>query len=98
MFTLCGESVHQGADILFVTDGICRVSEEFATWIRDEKTRLGACAYSVLLESTGSSETSGTAGTAGARELERYSDEVWTTNDLMSGGDGLAGDILGRLA
>lgn len=89
MFTLCGESVHQGADILFVTDGICRLSEEFATWIRDEKARLGASAYSVLLEST---------GTAGARELERYSDEVWTTTDLVSGGDGLAGDILGRLA
>lgn len=92
MFTLCGESVHQEADMLFVTDGICRVPEEFAAWIRDEKVRLGASAYSVLLGSEDSS------GVSGARELERYSDEVWTTRNLTSGGDGLAGDILGRLA
>lgn len=89
MFTLCDESAHEGADMLFVTDGICRVPEEFAAWIRDEKTRLGASAYSVLLGSEGSS---------GARELERYSDEVWTTNNLLSGADGLAGDIFARLA
>lgn len=89
MFTLCGESAHEGADMLFVTDGICRVPEEFAAWIREEKARLGASAYSVLLGSEDSS---------GARELERYSDEVWTARDLTSGGDDLAGDILGRLA
>lgn len=95
MFTLCGESVHQGADMLFVTDGICRVPEEFAAWIRDEKARLGASAYAVLLQSTGSSSP---ATAPEERELERYSDEVWTTRDLVSGGDGLAGDIFDRLA
>jgi len=85
MFTLCEESAHKEADLLFITDGICRVPEEFAQWIRDEKLRLGASAYSVLL---GSSE---------CQELERYSDEVWTLQNLVSSADASGPDTAAEI-
>lgn len=85
VFAICEESAHQGADALMVTDGICRVSEGFAGWVREEKSRMNSSFYSVLIGSTESGE------------LQRYSDEVWTISDLISAGDDTAAQIFEAL-
>lgn len=88
LFGLRGEHAYEsGADMLFVTDGLCRVSEPFAGWIREEKTRTGTTVYSVLI---GSQDT---------HELERYSDQVWSTRDLAAAGTPgeIAGEVFDRL-
>lgn len=85
VFALCEESAHQGADVLLVTDGICRVPEEFSQWVREEKSRMNSSFYSVLIGSTQSGE------------LQRYSEEVWTVTDLISAGDDTAAEIFERL-
>lgn len=85
LFTLSAESAHKGADLVFITDGICNVSEEFAGYIRESKEQLGATAYSVLI------------GESNSAELQRYSDEVWTVTDLLCSATTVAGELFSRL-
>jgi len=65
------ESAFNKADVVMITDGECRVSSAFLkNFLEIKKTREFAV-YSVLLGLS-------------PRELERWSDQVWTVNDLLN--------------
>ncbi len=69
---VASESAYDGADLLLVTDALCRLSDEFQRKLLSEKSQRGMRLYSVLI------------GTRSAGELERYSERVFTLEDLKS--------------
>lgn len=84
---VAGESDYDGADLLLVTDALCRLSDEFLGRLVAEKTRRGTRLYSVLI------------GARSAGELECYSERVFTLEDLKSAAPAreVAGEIFSGL-
>lgn len=80
---VAGEVDYDGADLLLVTDALCRLSDGFMERLVCEKSRRGMRLYSVLI------------GSSSGGELERYSEKVFTTSDLKTSGHGrdVAGEI-----
>lgn len=64
------ESKFKKADIVLITDGECAVSEEFLTSLVQTKQHKEFRIYSVLIGGS-------------PRELNRWSDEVWSVQDLF---------------
>lgn len=56
------EERYMKADILMITDGACGLGDDFAAWLRQQKTELDASVYTVLCD--------------GARIQDKFSDEV----------------------
>jgi uncharacterized protein with von Willebrand factor type A (vWA) domain len=84
---MAAEPAYEGADLLLVTDELCRLDDPFLERLLEEKKHRRMRFFSVLI---GSPRSSG--------ELERYSDRVWTLRDL--GGtypDHAAGELFGSL-
>jgi uncharacterized protein with von Willebrand factor type A (vWA) domain len=71
---IAAKSPYAGADLLLVTDAICRLSDEFVQELLAENERRGISLYSVLI---GSRDTT---------ELARYSDEVHALGSVSGGG------------
>lgn len=85
---IAGGSRHEGADLLLITDALCRLSDGFVGELEGHKRRLGFKLYSVLI---------GADRRQAEKELGRYSEEVWGVSDLAAGGDGVAGSVFGRI-
>ena len=64
------ESAFNKADIVMITDGECAVSDEFLKELQKAKAEKQCRIYSVLIGSNVS-------------ELKRWSDELWSINDLL---------------
>ncbi len=86
---IAGGSRHEGADLLLVTDALCRLPERSVEELESNKRRLGFRLYSVLI---------GADRRRAEEELGRYSDEVWAATDLTAEGDGIAGSVFGRIS
>jgi uncharacterized protein with von Willebrand factor type A (vWA) domain len=78
---IASESEYEGADILLITDALCRLDDSFVERILAEKERRGLRLYSVLI------------GASSNGELERYSERVWALSDLAGAGEGAAGEL-----
>lgn len=81
------ESDYAGADLVLVTDELCRVDEAFRASLLEEKERRGMRLFSVLI------------GHASSGELGRYSDHVWALTDLAGPASpmGVAGEVFGLI-
>ena len=86
---IAGDSKHEGADLLLVTDALFRLPERSVENLEDHKRRLGFKLYSVLI---------GGDRRRAEEELGRYSEEVWVAEDLAADGDGVAGSVFGRIS
>lgn len=84
---ICGESGYDGADLLLVTDALCSLGEDHVRRLLEEKERSGMKFYSVLI------------GHRSSGELERYSDRVFSLQDLAGSfaSPGVAGEVFGML-
>ena len=80
---IASESAYEGADILLITDELCRVGEAFVERLAEEKERRGLKLYSVVI------------GADSSGELERYSDRVWLLSELAACGEDAAGELFG---
>lgn len=67
---IAADSEYEGADLVLITDELCRVNEEFVEDFLAEKERRKMHLFSVLI------------GYSSSGELGRYSDQVWTLTDL----------------
>lgn len=85
---IAGGSKHEGADLLLVTDALCRLNDGFVGELEGHKSRLGCKLYSVLI---------GADRRQAEKELGRYSEEVWGISDLAAGGEGVAGSVFSRI-
>jgi uncharacterized protein with von Willebrand factor type A (vWA) domain len=70
------ESRFKKGDIVFITDGECQVSPEWAEQFRKEKERLGFSLFSVLID----------MGPASLGTLQEFSDRITTIKQLTSEG------------
>ncbi len=86
---IAGSSRHEGADLLLVTDALCRLPERAVEELESNKRRLGVRLYSVLI---------GADHRRAEEELGRYSDEVWVATNLTADGNGIAGSVFGRIS
>jgi uncharacterized protein with von Willebrand factor type A (vWA) domain len=86
---IAGGSRHEGADLLLVTDALCRLPEGSVEELEGHKRRVGFRLYSVLI---------GADRRRAEEELGRYSEEVWVAADLAADGDGVAGSVFGRIS
>ncbi len=86
---IAGGSRHEGADLLLVTDALCRLPERAVEELESNKRRLRFRLYSVLI---------GVDHRRAAEELGRYSDEVWVATDLAAHGNGIAGSVFGHIS
>jgi uncharacterized protein with von Willebrand factor type A (vWA) domain len=77
------ESRFKKGDIIFITDGECRVEPEWAERFREEKARLGFSLFSILID----------MGPASLGTLKEFSDRISTIKQL-TGEE--AGDIFLR--
>jgi uncharacterized protein with von Willebrand factor type A (vWA) domain len=83
---IAAESDYDGADLVLVTDELCRLGDPFVRRFLGEKERRRMRLYSVLI------------GARSSGELERYSDAVWTLGDLAGGyPDDVAAELFGSL-
>lgn len=78
------KSRYKKADIVFITDGECRVSAEWSQRFRKEKDRLGFSLFSILID----------VGASSAGSLKEFSDRITTITQLTSEG---ASDLFIRL-
>ena len=72
---LLGERKFAAADVLFITDGECDVSEQWLEAFMGKKAEQGLNVYSVLIDLTGRES---------ARSLTKFSDKVTTISNLKS--------------
>ncbi len=79
------ESEFDGADLVLVTDELCRVGEGFLEGFLEEKQRRKMRLLSVVV------------GYASSGELGRYSDRVWPLTDLAGPAMGAAGEVFGLI-
>ncbi|MDP9488011.1 MAG: hypothetical protein M3Q49_19845, partial [Actinomycetota bacterium] len=81
------ESEYEGADLVLVTDELCRVDEGFLKGFLEEKERRKMRLLSVVV------------GYASSGELARYSDRVWALTDLAGPASlmGAAGEVFGLM-
>lgn len=81
------ESDYAGADLVLVTDELCRVDEGFLGGFLEEKERRKMRLLSVAV------------GYASSGELARYSDRVWALTDLAGPASlmGAAGEVFGLI-
>lgn len=77
------ESEYEAADVLLITDALCRLDDSFVESLLGEKERRGLKLYSVLI------------GASSGGELERYSDRVWLLSELAACGEDAAGELFG---
>lgn len=70
----------ENADIVMVTDGICRLDDKFLNHLNGWKDTHKISCYAILL------------GYDSIAELERWNDKVWQIRDLAGDGD-VAGDL-----
>jgi uncharacterized protein with von Willebrand factor type A (vWA) domain len=66
------QSRFKKGDIIFITDGECQVSPEWAEEFRQEKERLGFSLFSILID----------VGTASLGTLKEFSDRITTISQL----------------
>ena len=79
------ESGYEGADLVLVTDELCRVGEGVLRGFLEEKERRKTRLLSVVI------------GHASTGELGRYSDRVWALTDLAGPATGAAGEVFGLI-
>jgi len=81
------ESDYAGADLVLVTDELCRADEGFLNAFLEEKERRKMRLLSVVV------------GYASGGELARYSDRVWALTDLAGPASlmGAAGEVFGLI-
>ena len=82
---IAAESEYRGADLVLVTDELCRVGDRFLGGFLAEKARLKLRLLSVVI------------GSATSGELGRYSDRVWPLTDLAGPAMGAAGEVFGLI-
>ena len=82
---IAAESEYRGADLVLVTDELCRVGDRFLEGFLAEKARLKLRLLSVVI------------GYASTGELGRYSDHVWPLTDLAGPAMGAAGEVFGLI-
>ncbi|CAA9420326.1 MAG: hypothetical protein AVDCRST_MAG01-01-2219 [uncultured Rubrobacteraceae bacterium] len=82
---IAAESEYRGADLVLVTDELCRVDDRFLEGFLAEKARLKLRLLSVVI------------GYASTGELGRYSDHVWPLTDLAGPAMGAAGEVFGLI-
>ncbi len=81
------ESGYEGADLILITDELCRIGEEFLEGFLAEKEHRKMRLFSVLI------------GYSSSGELGRYSDRVWVLADLAgtAGAANAAGEVFGLI-
>ena len=72
------QAKYKKGDIVFITDGECQVTAEWAENFRDEKDRLGFSLYSILID----------VGPSSLGTLKEFSDRITTIKQLT----GLTGE------
>jgi uncharacterized protein with von Willebrand factor type A (vWA) domain len=70
------KSKYKKGDIVFITDGECQVTPEWAENFREEKDRLGFSLYSILID----------VGPSSLGTLKEFSDRITTINQLTGEG------------
>jgi uncharacterized protein with von Willebrand factor type A (vWA) domain len=68
------QSKHRRGDIVFITDGECRVTPEWLAEFKQEKERLGFSLFSVLID----------IGPSALGTLQEFSDKIATVSQLTS--------------
>ena len=66
------KSKYKKGDVVFITDGECQVTPEWAEKFREEKDRLGFSLYSILID----------VGPSSLGTLKEFSDRITTINQL----------------
>ncbi len=80
-----GESSLRGADIVFITDGEAKVSEQFAEELRREKKKRDIGLFAVLVDDPSRNVARGDRGTGrAAQELGKIADELTTVTELTA--------------
>lgn len=75
------------ADIVFITDGLCRVPEDFLTQLLKEKAEKGFRVWTVLLGGYSSNEEI-------LDEVKKWSDKIWTVSSPGEAADEIFEEIV----
>lgn len=82
VFNLTENGMTDKPDIVFITDGVCEISDSFASLLDKFKADTGAKLTGILLNSGGCSEFS----------LQRFADKVYRTSELLK--DEIVDDVI----